>query len=529
MKILICDDDISTVDVIKDHMPWKDLGISLVLSAYNGVEAKAVIAREKPEIILSDIGMPLCNGVDVLKYVREIGLDSEFIFLTCYESFEFARDAVRYGANRYLTKPLNLVELEEELRQVVDAAKIQLQAARRPEPKPREQNMVLNSILRGLRDNMYGTDRQLLETSLRKHGLSVKTDDMFRCVLAYGETTDALRKDWTAEALCYSFSSLAQEIIADRLDFQSSIVDNTETTTQFLAFIPAEKYTENELVERCQRLCTIAYAYLGVSPVCLIGEAMPLYMTHEETTKLQAKLNTFRLQKGRTFRMCDPIPNQPVPHLDLDETQLLNYLKHQDKAGYLRFITAYIHQLSSCDRDSGLQMTMLHHTLLQAFYQCVRDNRLPPFMIFNDNEMRNAEKNAERSSYDMIRFAGILFDRVQQLLSRNADVYNTLEAAKQYIQDHFRENIDREAVANVACITPNYLSKRFHAETGMSLREYVNQLRIAEAKRLLLSTNKSVSEIAGEVGFDNISYFSTVFRKLCGMSPVDWKSGKRDK
>lgn len=60
----------------------------------------------------------------------------------------------------------------------------------------------------------------------------------------------------------------------------------------------------------------------------------------------------------------------------------------------------------------------------------------------------------------------------------------------------------------------------------MSLREYVNKLRIDEAKRLLLSTGKTVSEIAGEVGFDNISYFSTVFRKQCGMSPLDWKAAK---
>lgn len=528
MKILICDDDISTVDVIKQHIPWEDLGINQILSAYNGIDAKNVIASERPEIILSDIGMPLCNGVDVLKYVREIGLKSEFIFLTCYESFEFAREAVRYGANRYLTKPLNLPELEDELRQVINVAKTQFQEKSLPVQKSREQYMVVNSILRGLRDNMYGTDPKLLEASLRKHKLSVKADDRFRCILVYGETSEALSKTWTTESLCYSFSYLSQEVIAERMDFKNFIIDNQETTIQLLTFVPAEKATESELLERCQRFCTIAYAYTGVSPVCLIGDEMPLYMTYAETTKLQSKLNRIRFQKGRAFLPQDILSIHPPVHLDLDEAQLLNYLKRQDKPGYLRFITSYIHQLSSGNRDSGLQMTLLHHALLQAFYQCIRDNRIHPNMIFTDDDMRDADSKAERSSYDMIRFAGVLFDRVQQLLSKNADTYNTLEAAKQYIQDHFRENIDREAIANVACITPNYLSKRFHAETGMSLREYVNQLRIAEAKRLLLSTNKSVSEIAGEVGFDNISYFSTVFRKLCGISPIDWKNGKHD-
>lgn len=108
MKVLICDDDISTVDVILNHIPWDDLEVDHVLHAYNGLEAKKIISAEKPEIIVSDIGMPLCNGIEVLKYIREIGLKSEFIFLTCYESFEFAREAIRYGATRYITKPLNL-------------------------------------------------------------------------------------------------------------------------------------------------------------------------------------------------------------------------------------------------------------------------------------------------------------------------------------------------------------------------------------------------------------------------------------
>ena len=93
-----------------------------------------------------------------------------------------------------------------------------------------------------------------------------------------------------------------------------------------------------------------------------------------------------------------------------------------------------------------------------------------------------------------------------------------------YIQANFRENIDRDDVAAVAFITPNYLSKQFRSKMGMNLREYINQIRVEEAKRLLLSTNLPVSEVAGMAGYENISYFSTVFRKRTGMSPVDWRN-----
>ena len=62
------------------------------------------------------------------------------------------------------------------------------------------------------------------------------------------------------------------------------------------------------------------------------------------------------------------------------------------------------------------------------------------------------------------------------------------------------------------------------SKRGMNLREYINQIRIEEAKRLLLTTNLSVSEVAGMSGYENISYFSTVFRKYTGMSPIDWRN-----
>ena len=101
------------------------------------------------------------------------------------------------------------------------------------------------------------------------------------------------------------------------------------------------------------------------------------------------------------------------------------------------------------------------------------------------------------------------------------DIIARVEA---YIHDHFRENINREDVAAIAYITPNYLSKQFRIKKGMNLREYINQIRIEEAKRLLLTTNLSVSEVAGMSGYENISYFSTVFRKYTGMSPIDWRN-----
>lgn len=125
-----------------------------------------------------------------------------------------------------------------------------------------------------------------------------------------------------------------------------------------------------------------------------------------------------------------------------------------------------------------------------------------------------------------MNFAVHLYDHAVNRLQGMADSENVIGKVKRYISVHYRENIDRDSVAAIAFVTPNYLSKRFRSEVGMNMREYINQLRVREAKRLLVSTNFSISKIASDIGFDNISYFSTVFRKQCGVSPAEWRNRK---
>ena len=95
--------------------------------------------------------------------------------------------------------------------------------------------------------------------------------------------------------------------------------------------------------------------------------------------------------------------------------------------------------------------------------------------------------------------------------------------AKNYIQEHYREKIGRGEIAASVFLAPTYLSKIFRESSGMTIREYINFCRVEEAKRLIVSTGYSMSDIAMEVGFDNIPYFFTVFKKRTGMTPDAWR------
>lgn len=528
MKLLVCDDDISTIDVIQSQLNCRELGITSILRAYNGEAAKEIIKKEHPELILCDIGMPICNGIEVLKFIYDNNIYAEFAFLTCYEDFEYARKAVLYGATNYLTKPVDFDELNEALHRMIAAVKEHRRTVESMED-PSIVDARINNILRQIHDGFYGVNRKSINKILQKNNISSFTaDSYYRLIYMAGDMTEAIKDGWEREMLAYSFSRLAEEAITDYVGSASTVVNVGEKYIYTTTYARADKVSENDCAQRARQFSRLCSLNLSITPVCLIGDEIPLFKTAECVTKLRSQMKKILLQAGSIYFLRD-VQNIAEGGISIiDDIQILRLVKQQDKPAYIDLVASVLDKIVYSHKDNASMMAMLHQELLQVFYGCLRDNGLPVRTLFQSEQLRTLDQNAERSVSDMMNFASTIYDTTVTELTRASEDTDMIGAVKRYILEHYREDIDRNDVAAVAYITPNYLSKRFRSEMGMSLREYINQLRIEDAKRLLLSTNATISEVASEVGYDNISYFSTVFRKLCGMSPIEWCGGRRN-
>jgi len=240
--------------------------------------------------------------------------------------------------------------------------------------------------------------------------------------------------------------------------------------------------------------------------------------------RLQSKMQRIRLYAGRIFHIRDVEAFQDQTPAFLDAPQIHWYLKKHDCEGFREYITVVTRNLANSKDYTRQVMDNLRRELTHVFLACLRDNKLNAGAVFEDPSFLLLNDRASQSVENMNRFALRLFEITNAQLQSLAESDDIIARVESYIRAHFRENINREDVAAIAYITPNYLSKQFRSKKGMNLREYINQIRIEEAKRLLLTTNLSVSEVAGMSGYENISYFSTVFRKHTGMSPVDWRN-----
>lgn len=521
MKLLICDDDISTIDVIQNQIDCQEFGIQRILRTYNGEAAKEVITAERPELVLCDIEMPKCSGIDVLKFVHNSGIQTEFAFITNFESFEFAREAIRYGATNYITKPLDISELKSVLVTMISEVKMKRAAAADAED-PTVTDMHLNDVFRRIRDGALGTDQGKIDRLLRRNRAGFTSESLWRLVCIVGDTTDALYDGWSQDSLSFSFGRLTEEVLADYIGNAYTLTDTGERLTYVTCFLPAEKLTDIELTQKCRQLIHLCTLHYSINPVCLIGDAVPFYKTAELIPVMRAKIRKLRFQVGSIYMFNERFEiKNDLPRID--EERVIRLIRERRRSEFTDLVASHVDKIIHTRVEDERMVVQLHQDLLQAFYTCLKDNSISVRVLFEEEALFRLDQNAERSVPDIMSFAGGFFDKTVEIIQGQAIYGDIIAIAKAYIQQHFRENISRDQIAAVAFITPNYLSKRFSSEMGMNIREYVNQLRIEEAKRLLLTTDDSISEIASMVGYDNISYFSTVFKKLCGASPADWR------
>lgn len=522
MKLLICDDDISTVGVLEHQIPWPSLGISRILQAYNGEAAIQIAVTEKPELILCDIGMPRKNGLDVLKYIRQQGLDSEFCFLTCYDDFACAKEAIRYGVSAYITKPFELGEVEQAVREMIAAHQKKARPAQPPEPQLRRDSLI-NSTLRQISDGIFGNTAASVDAALRRSGVGFSAESRWMMAMSCTDSTDALKLGWDRDLLMYTVGRLHDETLLGYIGSAYTLTNWEKRFILCVCFIPEGQCSREALMQRCEQLAQICGTQTGTKPSVLVGGPFPLYRSAEIKTRMVRCMDDLRIYAGRCCTLPEVEAQQRERKDFLDGVAVLQYLKRQDCDGFTSYMRTVTRRIASSGEYTREVLDSLRREVINAFLPCLRDNGVTGKVLFEDGTVAALAGQCTYSAEHMVRFASALFQRTLQLLRSSGDE-DTMARAERYIRTHFMDNITREDVAAVACITPNYLSKQFHSKKGMNLREYINTIRIEEAKRLLLTTSHSVSDVAGMVGYDNISYFSTVFRKYAGMSPVDWRS-----
>lgn len=177
--LIVADDEDELREAVCTMVPWQEYGFKLLGSASNGLDALQMVEQYEPDLLLTDIRMPFISGIELARHVREIRPATNIAFLSGYDDFEYAKQAIQYNIISYMLKPLTLEGMTQELRMIRKKIDAQFELFRQAESQVAAQDlrtpMLMPLVLDGYAEawddsqaEAYGRECGLLRDELDK-------------------------------------------------------------------------------------------------------------------------------------------------------------------------------------------------------------------------------------------------------------------------------------------------------------------------------------------------------------------------
>lgn len=529
MNVLIVDDDMATVDVICKSVNWSALHIDKVMTAYNIEKAKEVLADIPADIVVCDIEMPMGNGTELLKWVRENDMSSEFLFLTCHTEFQYASVAIRYQAAGYLVKPFRVEQVEAELlrlvQRIMEKRKIE-EESHYGKWMRNNQEQLMNNFWRALTERELRAEPEFIDREIKKRRLPVLADQPV-CLIGVRVAREEQAKEALGENLLeFTLEKMVSEIVDESVE-NTSVIKKIVNEALFFLVINWKRTLEEVLMERCHMLIKTGQDYVGCCFTCCIGTPCSMEQLPDKADEVVNLLLRNVLESDQVFREGEAAVTSGFNTRLLDLKQMENDLRNKDRMKILNTVKTVLGKLSREKSVSVETLLVIQQEILQLIYTNLYQNGIQAAELFGDEVFRKIQRQSVRSVFDMIKWVNYAISRTLEYedeINRSLSLADKIES---YVKEHYKEDISRDTIADVFFLTPEYLAKVYKRQTGHNLKDYIIGYRIEMAKQLLADDIKSISDISAEVGFDNFSYFSTVFKKYTGITPGEYRRSKK--
>lgn len=518
MQALIVDDDIATVDVVENSIDWKSLGVTEIFTAYNISRAKEILSERNVDIIISDIEMPKGSGIDLLEWIRENEIPGEFLFLTCYEKFDYAAKALKNHASEYLLKPFDINVMEVALKKIVLKLKERQQLIAESEygkwAKRNSRQMKLafwNQMISG-----HLTGRGAAESIAEKQ-LNIDAGASYRLVISKIARPD--QEKMNQGLMLFIIENIHSEILCGNPE-NECILSYPEGDCYVITTI-YKVHASYDVNRQCRELRRDIQNMFGTEITICISREIVLEQLYETYKKNKKILEENVGYCGMIFHEEDVRERKMLQNL-FNPEQIESLLETKQKMRFLSYLKSCISD-GDCGRKlKAEELKRGKEEILQAIYAYFGKKGIRTTPLFSNEDLRELEKNTSRSAADLMRWASFLMDCVIEYEEEVKRQYTLSEQIDRYIIEHYHEDIGRNEVARQFHLSAEYIAKIYKQETGKSLKDFITECRINEAKKLLERGNR-VSEVATTVGFDNFTYFSTVFKKMTGMTPNEYR------
>ena len=526
-KVLIVDDEFRIGMMIKKLIHWEDLNIECLDVIDRGDLALDIIAKKKPDIVITDIRMPKISGLDIISRTEA---PVKFIVISGYKEFEYAHKALKHGIKDYLLKPINEEELNTVLGKVIqelNTSSIQ----KKQNDQLRETALISESIIKknlldSIIESTYDAISDLVKDTyilpaqnVEYQGLIIKVD-----------------RDITLHSNAIQEANIAQHIIRT-IEKQLSdplydlLISDREFLTVYtlLLYQPSDRKPVKTAVNEI--LSDLGEYLMGYEQYSItIGLGKPV---HKPIDIRQTIMGSFRAVQNRikigTGRLIYEEALEATVKVDIP-----SYME-QHRSGYLKCIESMsgpcvrhsineifgeLQKRSDIDNSCFYELSEM---LIELFFDELS------LMDTRGEELKKELLHTCPYCSKIVQLKNLLKDHLGTHLTYCLETLENkltkpVREAIRYIETHYGEKIFLEDVAEVIALNPVYFSVLFKKEMGMNFSTYLLEYRMEKAKNLIRSTSETISCIATQVGYQDPRYFSQVFTKHVGMKPTLYRT-----
>jgi len=519
-KVFFVEDEVITREGIRDNVDWRASGFEFCGEAADGEMALPLLRTAQPDVLITDIKMPFMDGLQLSKVVRERMPWVKIIILSGHDEFEYAQQAINLGVTDYLLKPVTVQKLQNTLQKLT----VRLDQERKEQE-----------------------DLKKLQEQVEENRAILRERLLFKLVVGAVSPTDAIEK-----GQMLGLDLIARHYLVVILKIE--LVDRTEQydydefqQVQRVVMGLAEKNPDIYVLKRDWG--DLILIMKGSTPEYFEEERDLLL---EEISQAVAKTR-YRLTIGvgaSKKRIADIRQsfvealvniqnlggenksglNQAVERTELlkvDKSAVENYLRSGVQDGFDEFFNAYLRPLGETALKSNLIKNYIFVDVVLAIAKLVDD-------LGGEVEKVFPELNSIEMVMSNIQTIEQLREQAYKILSSalayrdsqpNGQYKNLIRHAKEYLERHYTNpELSLNEMAAQANLSASHFSVVFSQETGQTFKEYLTEIRINKAKELLRMTALRSADIAYQVGYNDPHYFSSVFKKNTGLTPIEFRS-----
>jgi two-component system, response regulator YesN len=529
-QLLIVDDEIHVVERLATLVPWEKIGVERVYKAFSGEEALQWMETESIDVVITDIQMPGMTGLELAAEVKKRWRSTRCLLLSGHADFQYASEAIRHGTVDYLLKPVT----DEDLLAAVDKVLLQLQAEWEDIISQQRTALALRENLPLLRGSLL--QELLLGRKLEQAALQEKME-LLQIPMQHGApfAMMLIRMEehfysYDARSLSlfeYAIANMAEELFGNGFDLW-----HCKDAHDYLVFVlrhRGDSREQQQLERAATQLQKAVKTYLkGTISVLVTRRGV---FPDDLAALYQSSLSSLRRRIGSErelfMTVSDEREEPKIQSLQsLYELPTLTHLLESSQWDAIAHKLARVfEELKSKWAESQEHLLEVYFAVSSAFSFIAHKSGRPLSDIIGIH-------------YDKLT-EGLPFKSLQLLENWTFAVLKLLEAeteeesrdarahlvrqVQQFIEQHLATDVSLQAIAEHVYLHPVYISKIYKLETGTNLSDYVYQVRMDKAARLLLDSQEKIYEIAAQLGYQRAHSFIHVFKKHTGYTPQEYR------